>query len=427
MKCPHLSAVLGAASVVCTAAFAQTVPSLPAQTLGPDTPLSQSEQGIELGTSVAVSGNIALVGAPHQSGDTPGVIRQGLVYEWVGGPSGTWSRGDTLKGSDVGFGSAVAMEHDRALVAGEDRSGKAYYYVREKGHWNLRQVLAVQTDSNSSEPHTVVSVALDDCYAAVGSAVPTPNSLTNGVVQVFDTCERHWGKLTLVATLTDTDAPDEGTFGASLSLQDRTLVVGEPGAETGRGTAHVFELNGRHWMPAQTIVSVDAQPGDAFGTSVALRDGLILVGAPGANPICCFAGNLFEGAAYTFVRSRRGWTLRQAFAPAQQPQTLDWGGFGTSVAIGERVLAVGAPYFPYPPMFSSYGNVFLLSRQGQDYDFVDTLEGPFGYGNAVAISGKTLLVGAPLAVYAAPGVGVVFSGEADAYDMSSLSPRFRGR
>jgi len=423
--CRSLRAILVVASGVCAPAFPQTTPPLPSQTLGPDMPLTASEAGMERGFAVAVSGNVALVGAPRQGVPRPATNPPpGLVYEWIREPSGTWSRGDTLAGSAVGFGSAIAMEGERALIAGEAGSGKVYYFVRETGHWKLRQVLTV-TQTNS-----VTAVALDDCYAAVGSArvqlVAGNLTPSFGVVQIFDACERHRGQFTRVATLNDINAPEEGSFGASLSLQDRTLVVGEPAVEGGKGTAHVFELRGRHWVDIQTIVSVDAQPGDGFGTSVAYRDGLILVGAPRANSAvtqgCC--GNLNEGAAYTFVLSRRGWAQRQTLIPSDQ--SLSWGGFGTSVAVGDGVLAVGAPLFPQPDNFTS-GSVFVLSRQGEDYNFLDTEMGPFGLGQAVVISGTSLLAGAPLAINAGLPVGVIFTGEADIYDISTLIPRFHRR
>jgi hypothetical protein len=432
MKAKYRCAAFAVTVVGCAAAFGQSEPTLPQQVLGPDLPLTLTDNNF-LGTAVAVSGEVALVGGPvSRSGGAPAGAPPGDVHEFVRDQSGSWVRGDTLVGeaTDEAFGATIALEGDRALIGG---LSKAYYFVRVGGHWKLRQELT-PGQANSSGGTRVTALALDDCYAAIGTNVQVNgDTRIDGIVQMFDACGRDrtqamkQGQLALLQTLTDTNAPDESSFGASLSLRDHALLVGEPNI-AGGGAVHLFELRGRYWIDVQTLVSAGPQAGGSFGSSVALGDDLILIGAPNAN--CCAnggsAGDLYEGLAYTFVKTRRGWAERQILQPAQ---TASWGGFGTSVAIGRDTLAVGAPAFIEPR--GGPGSVFLLTLQGRDYNFTETLNGPqapyvgSAFGSTVVISRDTLLVGAPFAVYASIETGVVTTGEADVYDLSALIPQHR--
>jgi hypothetical protein len=160
--------------------------------------------------------------------------------------------------------------------------------------------------------------------------------------------------------------PNDG-FGSAVSLggksaQEDLLLVGAPRAVvTGigpggmavpnedAGAAYLFEIDSTSTSRTR-LISPDPDPGDAFGSSVAVNAGsgevwpsfgIAVVGAPGDDE-----GGVDAGAAYLFVREvgTLVWQL-EAKLLAQDPGADDR--FGTSVALDfrgeESLLFVGAP------------------------------------------------------------------------------------
>lgn len=92
------------------------------------------------GFSVALSGGLALVGAPNR--DDPG-SNSGGVYAFVRNTDGTWSQETRISPSDLAdgdsFGYSVALSGSRAAIGSrcdDDRgsnSGSAYVYTRSSG------------------------------------------------------------------------------------------------------------------------------------------------------------------------------------------------------------------------------------------------------------------------------------------------------
>ena len=105
------------------------------------------------------------------------------------------------------------------------------------------------------------------------------------------------------------------------------------------------------------LTASDGQPGDRFGDSVAISGNIIVVVA--------FAANSGQGRAYIFVEPPNGWTnmTETAQLTASDGQPNDQ--FGTSVAISGRTVAVGAPYH----------SVESNPAQGASYVFVQPAGG----------------------------------------------------
>lgn len=62
---------------------------------------------------------------------------------------------------------------------------------------------------------------------------------------------------------------------------------------------HVFGWNGREWVEEAELTASDAGPGDTFGRRLALRDGLLAVGAWGRAQQ--------QGAVCAFRQARGQW------------------------------------------------------------------------------------------------------------------------
>jgi hypothetical protein len=139
-------------------------------------------------------------------------------------------------------------------------------------------------------------------------------------------------------------------FGGAIALSGDTLVVGSIGEDSGSsgvngnqfnvnapnsGAVYVFVRSGSGWAQQAYLKSFNPVAGDSFGSSVALDGDTLVVGCPGQDST---ASN--SGAAFVFVRQAGVWS-QQAFLKANNAGASD--NFGRSVAISGETLIVGAP------------------------------------------------------------------------------------
>jgi hypothetical protein len=128
-----------------------------------------------------------------------------------------------------------------------------------------------------------------------------------------------------------------------------------PGAAYAGGAAYVFARRASGWVQQAYVKPSNMDPGDRFGTSLALLGDVLAVGAQ-AEASCATGVNgdqsnndcgtapvsgtdTAAGAAYLFARNGDVWT-QQAYVKASNTEPNDR--FGKSVAVAERTLAVGA-------------------------------------------------------------------------------------
>ena len=153
---------------------------------------------------------------------------------------------------------------------------------------------------------------------------------------------------------------DDDHFGFSLAATDRTLLVGAPhDKDLGQrsGSAYVFERRGGKWVRAAKLHAGDGGAGHQFGDAVALASdgGTAVVGAFFADGAAATAG-----AVYVFERGPAGW-VETAKLTASDGESHD--GFGDALALdGERLL-VGASYADEGALLS--GSVYVFERVGR--------------------------------------------------------------
>jgi len=128
-------------------------------------------------------------------------------------------------------------------------------------------------------------------------------------------------------------------FGSSIALHGDLLVVGSPREDSGRGAAYVYSVS--TLVELARLTATDRAAGDAFGTSVAVSPYYIAIGAPlddttrGAD---AGSGYLFDGLA-PFKQIRK---LNDE-AIALPNRTTANANLGTSVALCDQQVFLGAP------------------------------------------------------------------------------------
>ncbi len=160
-------------------------------------------QGSAFGASVAISGDIAFVGAPQNSGQLDG---PGRVYVFVrDARTGVWNETQMLtRGGDTvftdGFGISLALHGKRILVGEATGAGSAHVFIRDGlGVWDPTAVLAANDGTVGDAFGS--AVALGDEWAFAGASLDDVGNATN-IGSVY--------ALYFVATVSDVVASDGG-------------------------------------------------------------------------------------------------------------------------------------------------------------------------------------------------------------------------
>ena len=268
---------------------------------------SDAAAGDLYGWSVALSGDTALVGAPsHQVGASD---LQGAAYVFV--RSGVaWSPQGELTASDAGggdqFGSSVALSGDTALVGAASKQvganewqGAAYVFVRAGVAWSQQGGALTASDAAAGDQFGW-SVALSGDTALIGALGVNSDQ---GAAYVFVRSGAAWSQQ---AELTASDGATGDDFGVSVALSGDTALVGAPykqiGANADQGAAYIFVRAGAAWsQQGGALTASDGAEKDYFGDSAALSGDAALIGAPYKQ----IAVNEKQGAAYVFPPTMR--------------------------------------------------------------------------------------------------------------------------
>ncbi len=372
---------------------------------------SDAQVGDDFGVSVAVSGDIAVVGANLE--DAPGSdAGAAYVFQRNEGGAGNWGQLKKLTASDAEaydyFGYSVAVSGDTAVVgawvedSGGSFAGAAYVFQRNEGgvdNWGEVKKLTA-SDAEASDQFGA-SVAVNGDTAVVGAIGEGAGGIFAGAAYVFqrdDGGADNWGE---VKKLTVSDAEAADFFGASVAVSGDTAVVGAVGEDAGAsfaGAAYVYQRNeggAGNWGEVKKLLASDAGVDDWFGWSVAVSGDTAVVGARFED-----AGGSDAGAAYVFQRNGGGadnWGEAKKLT-ASDGQASDE--FGWSVAVSGDAAVVGALFESAGGLSAGAAYAFQRNEGGADnWGEVKKLlasdaEAGDWFGSGVAVSGDTAVVGA---------------------------------
>jgi uncharacterized repeat protein (TIGR01451 family) len=202
------------------------------------------------------------------------------------------------------------------------------------------------------------------------------------------------------AKLTSSDWTTGDYFGQSVAINGDTVVVGAYGDESNQGAAYVFVKPAGGWsnmVQTAKLTASDGQAGVDFGASVAISGNTVVVGAWFAN-----ASFNNQGAAYVFERPMGGWvTMTQTAKLTTGADGFMYDNFGVSVAISGDTIVVGAP--GYNATNVDQGAAFVFAKPPGGWVTTSTpaarLTASDGaasdrLGMSVGISGDTIIAGA---------------------------------
>jgi hypothetical protein len=227
-------------------------------------------------------------------------------------------------------------------------------------------------------------------------------------------------------------------FGWSVAVSGNTVVIGAPEEDSSArgvngnasdnsaptsGAAYVFVRSGTNWTQQAYLKASNADAADRFGYAVAISGDTIVVGAYGESSSATGVnGNETDnsasasGAAYVFVRDGTNWT-QQAYLKASNTGRDDRFGYrvavsGDTAAVSsyqEDSNAVGVNGAQTNDVATDSGAVYVFVRSGTNWTqeaYLKASNTQFGdiFGRSVAVSGDTIVVGAPREDSRATGV-----------------------
>lgn len=391
-------------------------------------------EGVNRMFASAIDGDTAVVGRPSvdQSGE-PSFVS---VLERNAGGFEEWNEVARL---DVGvpfslFGASVALSGNSLVVGApgvQSFKGAAYVYQRQGGTWVLARTL--QANNGASLDGFGSSVAIDGDWIIVGA--PGHESGV-GRPSVFDTPRRgtaytfrrdagdptRWIQVdSLAIGLEEANVegfcsgnfvwPGLAEFGAAVAIHGNLALVGDPLCRTDYeedgclvlpgphtpGAAFVFELVGGHWraIPGRGWLGarfncsptpcrgVDAN--SAQGSSVAIADQTLVVGAPG------YSGAAPSAGVVRVYSGPPNFTLTKT---VNAPSPIANDNFGVSVAISRhdapndrsQMIVVGSPGHDHPNGGQNIGSAYVFVR-GHAPGCPTPMPLPGGWGLAARLGG----------------------------------------
>jgi len=318
--------------------------------------------------SISGDGNTIVVGA-HGVSAIPGA-----AYIYVKPPSGWKTTTETVKLTSLDvqaqdeFGLATAINHwgDTVFVSTtqvDNGAGAVYVFCRDGKNWkSTSQYSAKLTAPGSTGLGNTLSLSQDGRTLLVGAL----GADGSGAAYIFIKPEDGWMTTAEAARLTASDSVPFDAFGVSVSLDadGDTALVGAPSQGPGfpepitPGAVYLYTRPRDGWVDmteSAKLTASDGQPGDEFGTSVAI--------APTGKT--AFVGAFSAGSAYLYYEPRDGWETT-----AQFQQKLKAHGnpvqFGAAVLIaqreGNKTLVVGAEGATVNPNSPFSGAVYLFER-----------------------------------------------------------------
>ena len=202
----------------------------------------------------------------------------------------------------------------------DDGAGAVYVFTRAGDAWSRRS--RFQPDEGGNGFGT--GIALDGASLLVSTA-PSPEVFV-AEVHAFQ-LDRATGGLEPLGRLEpEQDLGERNLFGTALAVKGSLALVGAPVADN-VGKLIVFERDDGTgaWAQAGTLAAFDGQRYSRFGSAIAFDGDDVWIGAPNADE--------WSGSLYHFARDgERGWTRVVKSGP---------GGLGDGVSFGSSPAIVG--------------------------------------------------------------------------------------
>ena len=327
--------------------------------------------------SIAAAGGIAVAAAGDAEGAWAANVYERHGAGWRGLARVPVEPGAEPSPSDpaplnMGRLMGIMQPPDRSVAL--DPSGRTMAVWRHGADAGLVRVLSRAGDSGpwAREAELPIGDGTDPAGVTLAATadrvvVGVPSHEPAGAVLTF--VRRSPGTWALEAELRDTTLTAGAGLGSAVAVRDGWLAAGAPGA----GLVATYRRDGEAWVAGPVLRPDRADPAaDRFGHALALADPELWVGAPGARQGI--------GAVHRYEWAAEGWRAAEVLELADPPGGTDArggggpaagepSGFGWSIALTADVAAVGAP-----GTRQGRGRVVVLERDGSGWRPAQAIE-----------------------------------------------------
>ncbi len=255
--------------------------------------------GDYFGNSVAISGDTVIIGA-YSDDETNTNSGAAYIYEK---PSSGWADTNTEKAkfkaydADSGdlFGVSVAVSGDIVLVGANSDdetnsdSGTAYIYEKPLTGWadtDTEKAKLKASDADCSD-NFGVSVAISGDTVIIGADGDDETNTDSGAAYIYEKPLTGWADTdTEKAKLKASDADSGDAFGNSVTISGDTVLIGaylDDETNSDSGAAYIYEKPSSGWADSAKekakLKASDADSSDLFGVSVAISGDTVIIGA----------------------------------------------------------------------------------------------------------------------------------------------------
>jgi sugar lactone lactonase YvrE len=315
-------------------------------------------------------------------GNVAAATNNGIPYLWGSGDETTIPSNEVkIEPSDGAIGDSFG-EKNVAVGCGRIVVGSAYdndngadsgsVYIFDL---NGTQLAKIKPSDGAASDQFGRFIALGSCRIVVGSYLDDDNGTSSGSAYIFDL------NGTQLAKIKPSDGAAEDQFGSSVAVGNGKIVVGaqyDDDNGPNSGSAYIFDIAGNQLMK---IKPSDGKDQDFFGTTVAVGSGHIVVASEG------FVTVGFTGSAYIF--DLEGNQLAKIL-PADGGDDF----FGSSVAVGSGRIVVGA--WVDDDNFNNSGAAYIFNLNGTQLAKIKASDGAVDdfFGQSVAVGSGRIVVGA---------------------------------
>lgn len=231
------------------------------------------------------------------------------------------------------FGIAIDIDNGIIAVGSQFdesnafRAGSVYLYNATTGE----QIAKLLAEDGAAEDEFGAALAINNGIVAIGARWDDDNANATGSVYLFDADPLSPSFGEQITKLTADDASAGDLFGTSVAIDNAIVAIGAQwDDDNGFNSGSVYLFNASTGMQITKIIADDGQPSAFFGSSIAMSDGMLAVGAKGDNNSA--------GSAYLFDIASGIQLFKLQAIDGSAPDS-----FGSSIDIDNAVVAVGAP------------------------------------------------------------------------------------
>jgi MYXO-CTERM domain-containing protein len=299
------------------------------------------------------------------------------------------------------LGGYVTLDGPRLCTTEFDGFGgnRVYAYERRGPRFQLDAKLAPLGQTPVGFP---AGIAVSKDTAIVGSVVYADQPGT-GSALVFVRTANGWVEQAMLVPRNLT----VNAFGQVVAIENDLAAVGFAADRPGP-SVWIFERSAGRWTEQTALSASDSTLRNRFGQAIAISAGRVYVGAPGSvTPSLARQAHVAQqgapGAVYEYTKIDGTWLEQKLTA-----RTTLGGELGSAISADWPRLLVGAP------AENLVGAAYVFTAENGEWDpdplrIVPT-DGTGGdeFGRAVAMSGSTVMVGAPGHDSAGPDRGTVY-------------------